>query len=589
MRPLGAPRATRVVLVATVAFVAGSVVDGPVAAQAAEWIPPVDGVVVRTFVAPIAEYAAGHRGVDFAAAAGTPVRASNDGTVSFAGDVAGALHVVVAHEGGIRTSYSFLSSADVRAGQPVHRGQILGRAGGTGDGHGASVLHFGVRIGDRYVDPMLLFQPRDLTQIVRLVPPEELEAAALPDHARDVAELARIVAVEGDAHDCSGVVGDVAGVFGLGGAAESACDALEEAVDTAWRALVTLGEEAEAFVDALEGVVTDVVERMRETGESIEAAATAVAGEVAATVIAVVEAAVEYVRDVYVRLTTCPQPTAKRTIRGSGNVAFAIGGYDSERRVRPDGTVTASFHFQAHRLGYTRGEVRYYSYDGSGAHDKSVTHQDINISVRRLADQLHEYARQHPLQPIDLIAHSQGGVVLYLFLADYYVGHEHAYPRVENVVTYDSPLEGTPLTNLERAGKQTLAAHLAGQDGVATSLMQLQDDSPLIRHLENAEYPRNIRYVSLAGSEDLVVPSSSADPPRGDKYTLPVGGRLVPDDHSAVLRDDDALSAAQAHLSGGSPVDSCGPLTDVPGAVESAAVRGVTSLLDLGQGKASLP
>ena len=38
-------------------------------------------------------YAAGHRGVDLAAAPGTPVRAANDGVVSFAGTVAGTLHV----------------------------------------------------------------------------------------------------------------------------------------------------------------------------------------------------------------------------------------------------------------------------------------------------------------------------------------------------------------------------------------------------------------------------------------------------------------------------------------------------------------
>ena len=60
---------------------------------------------------------AGHRGVDFAAPAGAAVRAANDGVVTFAGRVAGALHVVVAHDGGIRTSYSFLASVDVRVGE----------------------------------------------------------------------------------------------------------------------------------------------------------------------------------------------------------------------------------------------------------------------------------------------------------------------------------------------------------------------------------------------------------------------------------------------------------------------------------------
>ena len=81
--------------------------------------PPVGGPVVRPFTEPTRAYAAGHRGVDFAAAPGTPVRAANDGIVSFAGNVAGSLHVVVAHGGGIRTSYSFLATVDVRTGQHV--------------------------------------------------------------------------------------------------------------------------------------------------------------------------------------------------------------------------------------------------------------------------------------------------------------------------------------------------------------------------------------------------------------------------------------------------------------------------------------
>ena len=61
--------------------------------------------------------APGHRGVDFVAAAGTPVRAANAGEVTFAGNVAGSLHVVVAHPGGLRTSSSFLATIAVRRGQ----------------------------------------------------------------------------------------------------------------------------------------------------------------------------------------------------------------------------------------------------------------------------------------------------------------------------------------------------------------------------------------------------------------------------------------------------------------------------------------
>src|SRR5215211_376210 len=90
--------------------------------DAAGWLRPVDGVVVHPFEEPASVYGAGHRGADLAAPPGTPVHAANDGVVSFAGAVAGALHVTVAHAGGLRTSYSFLAGASVRTGQQVARG-----------------------------------------------------------------------------------------------------------------------------------------------------------------------------------------------------------------------------------------------------------------------------------------------------------------------------------------------------------------------------------------------------------------------------------------------------------------------------------
>ena len=122
------------------------------------WLPPVDGPVVRAFQAPAFAYGPGHRGIDFAAPPGTPVRASGDGVVAFAGSVAGSLHVVVAHDGNLRTTYAFLAGISVRAGDRVARGQVVGAAGATGPEHEAGGLHFGVRLGDRYVDPQQLLR-----------------------------------------------------------------------------------------------------------------------------------------------------------------------------------------------------------------------------------------------------------------------------------------------------------------------------------------------------------------------------------------------------------------------------------------------
>jgi len=583
--PSALPRPRRAVaLAACVSLVAGVMVDVPADAQQDAWIPPVDGPIVRHFVEPIATYAAGHRGVDFAAASGTPVRAANDGIVSFSGDVAGALHVVVAHEGGIRTSYSFLASATVRRGQPVRLGQVLGRAGGSGEGHGAGVLHFGVRVGNRYVDPMLLFQPRDLTLMVRLIPADERVAAGEPDPAAERAALAQIVV---DEHDdgCAGVVGVVASFFGIGDVVETACDALEVAVDAAWRELRALGDDIAALVERIEPVVSAVIDRMREVGEGIGEAAVAVAGTVADAVVEVVEKLVELGRHVYERLTSCPQPAPKKHPKGSGNLVMAVGGLGSMRRRRADGSITPSFHFEASVLGYRNDDVSFFSYQADAAvYTAPETTGDLRESARLLARQLVELGRAHPGRGVDLVAHSQGGVVVDLFLTEWYGGHEHEYPPIANVVTFASPHQGTPLADLERSVQESVLGPVAraATDAPlgAPALRQLQEGSATIAAINAHPITRRIRFLSLAGSEDPVVPSSSADPPIGQKLVVQAGAAFAPDDHGAILRDDDALSAAQAHLSGAAPADSCGPLVDVQGEVLSVGARGAAAAID---------
>ena len=121
---------------------------------AAVWSPPVDGPVVRRFEAPSTTWGPGHRGVDFAAAPGTPVRAAGAGVVAFAGPVGGRLVVVVSHPGGLRTGYAYLARTAVARGQSVERGTVLGLSGGTGPGHPAGVVHLSLREGDAYLDPL---------------------------------------------------------------------------------------------------------------------------------------------------------------------------------------------------------------------------------------------------------------------------------------------------------------------------------------------------------------------------------------------------------------------------------------------------
>jgi len=107
--------------------------------------------VVRPF-APVGQYA-GHWGLDLAVPEGSNVEALGDGTVTFAGSVAGRLSVTVDHGGSVRTSYSYIAGIKVRVGQDVRRGSSLGTSGTHGD---APALHVSLRLGTRYLDPSSL-------------------------------------------------------------------------------------------------------------------------------------------------------------------------------------------------------------------------------------------------------------------------------------------------------------------------------------------------------------------------------------------------------------------------------------------------
>lgn len=161
------PSRTAVLVAVVGVLVAGaSAVGGGGAGAAAEpsgvdYAPPVDAPVTDPFRPPPQPWLPGNRGLEYATAPGTAVRAAADGVVTFAGAVAGSLHVTVRHPDGIRTSYSYLSSIAVRAGAVVPRGTVVGRSGGR--------LHVGARRGDTYIDPASLWGSHGPPR-VRLVP-----------------------------------------------------------------------------------------------------------------------------------------------------------------------------------------------------------------------------------------------------------------------------------------------------------------------------------------------------------------------------------------------------------------------------------
>ena len=120
------------------------------------WAWPLDPrpSVERRFDPPDQPWLPGHRGVDLAAGIGQPVRAPAAGTVTYAGALAGRSVLVVAHPGGLRSTFEPVAGV-VAVGTTVARGDVVGLVTATA-GHCAPAvcLHWGVLRGATYLDPL---------------------------------------------------------------------------------------------------------------------------------------------------------------------------------------------------------------------------------------------------------------------------------------------------------------------------------------------------------------------------------------------------------------------------------------------------
>ena len=219
--------------------------------------------------------------------------------------------------------------------------------------------------------------------------------------------------------------------------------------------------------------------------------------------------------------------------------------------------------------------MRYYSYARDGGPYVPIdTQQGLDISARLLGDQLRAMQREEPGREVDLVAHSQGGVVVDVFLQHYYDPADASLPPIGTVVTLSSPHEGAPLaTAADRIRDSELGRAALDEVGRAVpslpapsspAVQQLSEDSSTIRDVQRAGVPDHVDVTSIGATEDLVVPATNISLTGATETTVAVNS---PSEHSAIVRDPNALRAVRAALEGRAP-----PCVDFDTALRGAVV-----------------
>jgi hypothetical protein len=444
-------------------------------------VPPVDGPIAAAFDAPESDYGPGHRGIDYGVVAGTPVRASASGTVSFAGMVAAVSTVTIDHGSGIETTYTGLATIDVRPGERIDEGRFLGT---TGTVHGIAGLHFGVKVDSEYTDPAALLIHLDVASAIHLAP-----LSWTPDHL--------------------GLLGESLLPMRYAGTSRRDC-----------RPAIEISEPSKPPND---------------------------------------------------------------------NIVVAVAGITSKTR----GGISADLYEHGpEQLGYPTHSTYRFSYAGTEGprfhtpYPRQDTYIDIRTAAARLRTLMRKIATRHPGASVDLIAHSQGGIVARTYLTTV-ARSSDGLPHVEHLVTFATPHRGAPGAGQVRplrdgtfTGRHVLAVAkgwadrgLPVPDPTSASVRQLAPGSALMSSLAREDVSFGTRVLALAIPNDPVVPADHALMPGKQGRVIPWSGAGL-GGHSAIVTSPAAHGLAYSFLSDGAP--SCTTSWDEAGPV----IGGVWSTLE---------
>ena len=339
----------------------------------------------------------------------------------------------------------------------VHRGDKVKQ--GQVVGTAGDDLHFGARVGDDYIDPRTLFD--DEPQVF-LVPDDVRKPGT---EAEERSSLSRFLS------GFKRVVGAGAGAIGAGASAVGS--AVADRIDQ-MQGLREAASRLNVWPHAV-GLISTVVDWWKQRSDCTPAS---------------------------VEPPKVPEPRIAVLVAGLGSNSVK----DSLDAVDPKDLG----YVDSLRFSYNGGTTAQNAYD---SHDTTV---DLRTEAERLRELLEQVHRDHPGVPVDIIGHSQGGVIARTMLAYEYDAEDQRLPKVENLVTLASPHQGTDvataLSNLSHTTSGNLAQWAVSDLNVTpvdlrgASVRQLAEHSDFLRDLNNRRLPDGIRFTSIGSRGDLLVP-----------------------------------------------------------------------------------
>ncbi len=212
--------------------------------------------------------------------------------------------------------------------------------------------------------------------------------------------------------------------------------------------------------------------------------------------------------------------------------------------------------------------------EGIAATDFSAadTHQDVRVSAEHLADLIEATAAARPGEPIDIAAHSLGGVVTRLALE---ILAERGGPMPSVVVTIGSPHGGADIAGTAVVVEGSAIGDVA--DGYANGAV----DALAVAQVAEAGSdslgppgapPEGVVVVAIAGSTDLIVPANKAVWDGATNTVVPISESEASGAHSELPGRDEVAREIELALAGAAP--RCVGLTAV---IDAAIASGVVS------------